>query len=113
FLFMQFEYRAILICFLLLIFSEYSMNRNKIVKTIRFTKSPFREHLKKIQQFSSHPSLGTLQAIATGDKRKVHKKVLESFKRMGLMHLLTPSGIHLNSILWIDKLFPPRFVIIF
>lgn len=40
-----------------------------------------------------------LNAFTTGDKRKVKRNVKKIFKKYGFIHLLTPSGIHLSSVL--------------
>lgn len=38
--------------------------------------------------------------LLTGNKKYINKKILSLFKKYGLLHLLTPSGLHLGSILF-------------
>ena len=52
-----------------------------------------------------------LKAFTSGDKRKVKRDVKNIFKKYGFIHLLTPSGIHLSSILIFTK--TPYFLINF
>lgn len=47
-------------------------------------------------------------AAQTGDKTSLHSKNKIALKEFGLIHLLTPSGIHLSSILGIFLIFLPR-----
>ena len=47
----------------------------------------------------SKSNLNLYKSILTGNKRLLRKDVLKKFKRFGLLHLLTPSGLHLSSLL--------------
>lgn len=49
---------------------------------------------------------GLAKAAITGDKSCVPKSVLKTIKTFGLMHLLTPSGLHLSSALSALYFFP-------
>lgn len=44
--------------------------------------------------------------MITGDKSAVRKSSLDRIKKFGLMHILTPSGLHLSSLLLVFKFFP-------
>ena len=52
--------------------------------------------------------LAFYQATQTGDKSNIKRVYKEALKEFGLIHLLTPSGIHLSSILGIFLVFLPR-----
>ena len=56
---------------------------------------------------------GLYYALMTGDKRNLDKGTREQFKKMGLMHLLTPSGLHLSSLIVIIKLVPLHWQLLF
>lgn len=43
------------------------------------------------------------KAIVTGNKKQLEKKTIKNFKQYGLLHLLTPSGLHLSSIVFVLK----------
>ncbi|MBD65146.1 MAG: hypothetical protein CME62_08065 [Halobacteriovoraceae bacterium] len=45
------------------------------------------------------------QASITGDKTNLSRKLKHIFKRYGLLHLLTPSGLHLSSLYFLLGLF--------
>lgn len=49
---------------------------------------------------------GIYHAVVTGDKSGVSKKQIKTIQNFGLMHLLTPSGLHLGSLLLLLKLAP-------
>ena len=49
---------------------------------------------------------GIYRALITGDKSSVPRKTIQLMKDFGLMHLLTPSGLHLGSFLLLFKFFP-------
>lgn len=51
----------------------------------------------------SPQSLALYEGMMTGNKEKISKKVTSIFKRYGFMHLLTPSGLHLSSLLVLFK----------
>lgn len=52
------------------------------------------------------------EAVITGDKSGVSKKTINTMKEFGLMHILTPSGLHLGSFLILFKLYPRLRVLI-
>lgn len=45
-------------------------------------------------------------ALITGNKKHIKKDTLHLFKKYGTIHLLTPSGIHLSSLLIFIRSFP-------
>ena len=81
---------------LVLIFSFYLLNSNT---NKRYKRNP----LKKPNQlqFSGWSSTTTAvyNATQTGQKTYVPKSFKGILKRFGLLHLMTPSGIHLSSLL--------------
>ncbi|MCO4753522.1 MAG: ComEC/Rec2 family competence protein [Bacteriovoracaceae bacterium] len=57
----------------------------------------------------SSESVGTealYDAVVTGDKSGVSRALITTMKEFGMMHLLTPSGLHLSSFLILFFLFP-------
>jgi competence protein ComEC len=48
-------------------------------------------------------SYALYKAISTGNKIGLKKDIIHIFKKYGFIHLLTPSGIHLSSILFLFK----------
>lgn len=63
-------------------------------------------------QTDSNKYSALFYSLMTGDKTFLNKETKEEFKQMGLMHLLTPSGLHLSSLIIIFKFFPKRFQLI-
>lgn len=61
----------------------------------------------------SKRSSGLYYALMTGDKRYLGKDTRKTFEKLGLMHLLTPSGLHLSSIVIGIKFLPHRIKLIF
>jgi competence protein ComEC len=59
-------------------------------KKISFTK-------KEIENWEVNQR-SVLIATQTGNKKSVPKPLIEVYKQFGLLHLMTPSGIHLSSI---------------
>jgi hypothetical protein len=49
-------------------------------------------------------------ALMTGDKRYLPHKIRRIFKETGLIHLLTPSGLHLGSILILFHIFSKKLL---
>ena len=45
------------------------------------------------------------RAYFTGDKSKLKRKVIKAHRKLGLMHLMTPSGLHLSSFFLLIKPF--------
>ena len=41
------------------------------------------------------------QALTTGNKKNLSRKIKTTFKKYGIIHLLTPSGVHLSSIMFL------------
>lgn len=48
-------------------------------------------------------SYSLYRAITSGNKKTVDRKIINIFKKYGFIHLLTPSGIHLSSIVFLFK----------
>jgi len=46
------------------------------------------------------------RAMTSGNKRGLNRKLKTVMKNFGLMHILTPSGIHLSSVLSIFRFTP-------
>lgn len=78
---------------------------------LAITKSQERKHLKKFYRFNSSKStiskfypnrvklLPLSSSVLFGQKRYLKKETKESLKKIGIYHLLTPSGLHLQIIL--------------
>lgn len=82
-------------------------------KQYQFLKNKYND-LK--QDSDSKKEIGLLYALMTGDKSKLDKKNKKDFKELGLMHLLTPSGLHFSSLIIFFKFFPKKvsvFLVIF
>lgn len=94
---------------LILIISLILLTIGKIEDSnFRYSKKPFnRNHSnlwdKKIAKF--------YDATQIGYKIGVDKDLIASFKRLGIIHLLTPSGIHLASVLLVLKKFLNKKII--
>ena len=58
------------------------------------------------KRLSSESGSGLYHAMVTGDKSKVSKRLIGVMQDFGLMHLLTPSGLHLSSFLLLFHYFP-------
>lgn len=54
---------------------------------------------KPMVSVSKNQAKAFYEAAQTGEKAKLSSKTKDNLKRFGLIHLLTPSGIHLSSIL--------------
>ncbi|MEX1098770.1 MAG: ComEC/Rec2 family competence protein, partial [Bacteriovoracaceae bacterium] len=65
---------------------------------------PFSFHKRPKSQLRGAPAV--YQALITGNKSGVPRKTIDTMKTFGLMHLLTPSGLHLGSFLLLFKCFP-------
>lgn len=61
---------------------------------------------KVLHHFESRKVARIYNAISTGNKQGISQGIVKRFKKMGLYHLFTPSGIHLSSLL---LLFSPLF----
>lgn len=59
----------------------------------------------------SDDTIALLTATITGDKKKLNKTTKNNFKKYGLLHLLTPSGLHLSSLFFIKFLRPSALFI--
>jgi hypothetical protein len=57
--------------------------------------------------YKSHPFY---QGVLFGNKRALKLNIKRKFKRLGVLHLLTPSGIHLSSLLILPKIFFPKLL---
>lgn len=55
------------------------------------------------KSYYNQQNYAMLSAFISGDKRKVKRSVKAIFRKYGFIHLLTPSGIHLSSILVFAK----------
>ncbi|MBT4793276.1 MAG: hypothetical protein HON90_17015, partial [Halobacteriovoraceae bacterium] len=55
---------------------------------------------ENINQSQLEPqNYGFYKAMLTGNKSKVSRKMIHNLRKYGLLHLLTPSGLHLSSLL--------------
>lgn len=86
---------------LILIISIILLTIGKIEdSSFRYSKKPFkRENSKDWDKQSAK----LYDAIQIGYKTGLNKELIAGFKRLGIIHLLTPSGIHLASILFVLK----------
>ena len=76
----------------------------------RLTKRSFSHY----QKTKSDSGWGLYNALVTGNKSGVPNKTIKTMKDFGLMHLLTPSGLHLSSFLLLFHWLPRfRLLIIF
>lgn len=71
-----------------------------------FQNSNPKRPIKQIKKI--HQGQAFYQAAQTGNKSGLRRKYKIALKEFGLIHLLTPSGIHLSSILGLFLLFLPR-----
>ena len=66
---------------------------------------------RKYDKSWSKSIVGLYDATQIGYKRSLDIKLKEAFQNLGIMHLLTPSGIHLASILIVlNKLLPRKLL---
>ncbi len=71
------------------------------------SKLPFRDkpplfmghQTEVLHHFESRRIARIYNAISTGNKTGISYKISKRFKKMGIYHLFTPSGIHLSSLL--------------
>lgn len=87
----------IFIVFLLLNSPLYS--KNQLVSLTRWQLS----NIKK-DSFHNRENMEVYEAMILGDKRGIPRVLLESFKSLGIMHLLTPSGMHFSILYRFFKL---------
>lgn len=82
----------------------------KVNKPPTFIQERYQDLLKK-----SDPLLASFYtAASSGYKIRFSKKLKEEWKKLGTLHLLTPSGIHLGIILSLTRLIPyATFIIAF
>jgi competence protein ComEC len=86
---------------LILIISIILLTIGKIEDTsFRYSKKPFKRDNSKIWD---KQSTRLYDATQIGYKTGMDKELIAAFKRLGIIHLLTPSGIHLASILFVLK----------
>jgi len=83
------------------IFSIYPMQQTYSRKYNQ-TKFPF----PVLKKNFSNENWNLYRSIVTGNKKNVNKGTINQLKRYGLIHLLTPSGIHLSSLLILIKFLP-------
>lgn len=90
------------LCFILFadFYSDKAL-RNKTFYKVQKKESWVKNAKKRLKPHIDHPEhLEFLISITTGDKRRFKKLPLyESFKNAHLLHLLTPSGLHLSALL--------------
>lgn len=84
---------------IILLFSIFILGFNFQNSNFKRTK----KHSKKMNQAKAF-----YQAAQTGDKSNLTQKYKLALKEFGLIHLLTPSGIHLSAILGIFLFFLPK-----
>lgn len=77
------------------IYGHISQNNNFIFSRNAQNRLSFKLNSRVISQINQSLIVSSL----SGDKRSVPKEVKRLFKDFGLMHLLTPSGLHLSSFL--------------
>lgn len=79
---------------------------------------PMQQKTKRYLPFSvsknnlSSVNFKLYQSIMTGNKAVLSKQVKRNFKRYGIMHLLTPSGLHFSSLFFL-KLLPSHLFLVF
>lgn len=61
---------------------------------------------KKSEFRTLRPEQALYRSVVTGNKEGVPKKTIQIMKDFGLMHLMTPSGLHLGSFLLALKVVP-------
>ncbi|MDP7321434.1 MAG: hypothetical protein QF441_12550 [Bacteriovoracaceae bacterium] len=66
-------------------------------------KSYFPFNIEK-RSYSTH-NYGFYKALVTGNKKELPREQKKLFKKYGLSHILTPSGIHLSSVIFLFKYF--------
>jgi len=92
---------------LLLLFSTNTENRIK--------KTSAKSELISSIDLSAWPIIpkGIFIATQTGSKKLLPAKAKQIFKKFGMTHLMTPSGIHLSALLlFLSLLIPKRFKIL-
>lgn len=97
--------------FLGLVAQQTSQARLEPKKHYQFSPPLLKMHHKKLVKISNKKGVSLWHAIVTGDKSRLSKDQLQKYKHMGLMHVLTPSGLHLGSVIWLQKLLPQRLFI--
>lgn len=102
------SYLIILIIFIYLFRIELDANKNQLNPFYQRQRGVLKEHYQQIRSItnSQRGSLGLVHAMVTGDKSKLSKTEKQKFKEFGLMHILTPSGLHLASLTWIQRFAP-------
>lgn len=99
---MQLSMKQNILIILFLTILGLTLNDNKLSKQFYFKKKSI-----------SADGLKILNSIVLGDKASLKKSTKDTFKHFGLMHLLTPSGLHLSSALIVFKYFPRlRYILI-
>lgn len=105
---MQRSYLVILTISMILL-SHQKYEQNKQLRHF-YKKSPTPKFLttfaKKEKAFYQKDTFGILYAVNTGNKRYLPKKEARHWKNLGLMHLMTPSGLHIGALLYITKFLP-------
>ncbi|OUR93653.1 hypothetical protein A9Q84_19490 [Halobacteriovorax marinus] len=56
-----------------------------------------KSHLKVMKKLQTRNQFALTRAFVIGDKKSLTKKLKETFNRLHLVHLFTPSGIHFSS----------------
>ena len=91
-------------------------NTHKRSSTPKIIKEKYQK-LKKSEFFNeskySKTSIALYHALMSGDKHYLDQDTRKTFMQMGLMHLLTPSGLHLSSLIFVIKIIPPQWQLIF
>lgn len=63
-----------------------------------FIPQSFKEEAKKLKG-SKLEALGVWESLLFGKSKHVKKETMETYKKLGLLHLFTPSGFHLSAVL--------------
>lgn len=67
-------------------------------KSLPFTLNRYEEIRS---EFNSKKAAALLNAFVSGNKKRIPKKTKTTFEELGILHLFTPSGVHLSSILFL------------
>ena len=110
---MSTKYFFIVLIFFSCAWQQLSQSNASLSRNFHFSRSYLKNHHKVLQDHTEQRNgAALLYAIVTGNNKKISKQRLKSYKNMGIMHLLTPSGLHLGSLLWIQKFIPPKIFLV-
>lgn len=90
--------------YLLLLLFTCSLAQSIENRLITTSKAKVFFKIRKTQQILTDRNFLIYKKSLTGDKSILPKKIKSAFQRYGLYHLLTPSGLHLSSLFFINIL---------